>query len=325
MTAETTANTAGDTAAADPAGTAPAPTGAAPRTMSYPRALVKLARPKQWAKNVLVFAAPLAAGALREPGVIGRTAVAFVAFSLAASGTYFINDALDHTADRLHPKKKHRPIAAGLVRPRAAILWGIVLLAAALAVSVPISGGRLTLVVGVYLALTVFYSTKGKQIPIVELAAVAAGFVIRAIAGGVAAQVPLSEWFLIVASFGSLFMVAGKRHAEISDLGTDGATHRAVLVHYSTAFLGQVRTMAMAVTVTGYGLWAFGGSNLTVKNAWIFQLSMVPFVLALLRYAMLVDQGRGGAPEEVVLSDRALQLYGLLWVVVFAIGVAARG
>jgi len=293
--------------------------------MSYPRALLKLARPKQWAKNVLVFAAPLAAGALREPEVLARTGVAFVAFCFAASGTYFINDALDHNADRLHPKKQHRPVAAGLVQPRAAITIGVVLLLLALAMSAPVSDGRLAAVVAVYLALTVFYSTKGKQIPVVELAAVAAGFVIRAIAGGVAAQVPLSEWFLIVASFGSLFMVAGKRHAEISDLGEDGTSHRAVLVHYSTAFLGQVRTMSMAVAVTGYGLWAFGDPSRGAAYQWIFQLSMIPFVLALLRYAMLVDQGRGGAPEEVVLSDRALQVYGVLWVAVFALGVAVRG
>lgn len=300
-------------------------TSAPVRRASTLRALVKLARPKQWAKNVLVFAAPLAAGALDEPRVLGRTLVAFVAMSLAASGTYFVNDALDREADRLHPKKRHRPVAAGLVSPRLAIIVGVLLLLGAVAVSLPVSDGRLSLVVVAYLVLTVFYSTWGKRIPVVELAAVAAGFVIRAIAGGVAADVPLSEWFLIVASFGSLFMVAGKRHAEIADLGVDGASHRAVLVHYSTEFLAQVRTMAMAVTVTGYGLWAFSDQAAKSDHPWVFQLSMVPFVLALLRYAMLVDQGRGGAPEEIVLSDRALQLYGVLWVIVFAVGVATRG
>ena len=181
--------------------------------------LLRTARPKQWVKNVLVFAAPAAAGVLTEPGPLARTLVAFVAMCLAASGTYFLNDALDAEADRQHPTKRFRPVAAGYVSVGLAKVMAAVLIAAGIAISIPISRGELALVVAGYAALTVSYSLWLKHEPVIDLAAVAAGFVLRAIAGGVAADVLISDWFLIVAASGSLFMVTGKRHAEQLELG----------------------------------------------------------------------------------------------------------
>src|SRR5680860_526583 len=194
----------------------PVPDAAPPRPSTV-GALVRTARPKQWLKNVLVLAAPAAAGVLTEGDVWPRVVVAFVAFCLAASGTYFFNDAMDADADRNHPTKRHRPVAAGHLGTGAAKAVGLVLLVAALAISAPIEGGRLLLVIAIYVALTVAYSSWLKREPVIDLAAVAAGFVLRAVAGGVAAGVPLSNWFLIVAGAGSLFIVAGKRHAEVHD------------------------------------------------------------------------------------------------------------
>ncbi len=285
-------------------------------------ALWRTARPKQWVKNVLVFAAPGAAGVLTEPGPLGRTLVAFVAMCLAASGTYFLNDALDAHADRQHPTKQHRPVAAGHVSEGLAKLMSVVLIVAAIAISIPIQGGELALVVAGYAALTISYSIWLKHEPVIDLAVVAAGFVLRAIAGGVAAGVEISDWFLIVAAAGSLFMVTGKRHAEQIELGDASGAHRSTLEAYSTSFLGFVRAVSASVMVTAYCLWAFESAASTGDETW-FRLSIIPFVLAVLRYAHVIEQGKGGAPEEIVLSDRVIQVLGLLWIVTFAIGVNA--
>jgi decaprenyl-phosphate phosphoribosyltransferase len=287
---------------------------------SLPRALLATARPKQWAKNILVVAAPAAAGVLGEGDVVVRVVVAFVAFCLAASGTYFFNDAMDADADRAHPVKRHRPVAAGHLGVAQAKVIGVVLLLAAVAVAAPVRGGRLALVVVVYIGLTVAYSAWLKREPVVDLAAVAAGFVLRAIAGGVAAGVPLSDWFLIVAGAGSLFIVAGKRHAEVHDLGTDSSNHRSVLAAYSPTFLTFVRAVAAGVAITAYCIWAFERSAEGDTDVW-YQLSVIPFVLGILRYALLVEHGHGGAPEELLLRDRVLLAVGALWAVVFALGV----
>lgn len=289
-------------------------------TSSVARAIVRTARPKQWVKNVLVFAAPGAAGVLDNPAQLGRTLVAFVALCLAASGTYFFNDALDVHADREHPTKQHRPVAAGDLGERTAIAISVVLVLAALTISVPITHGELALVIGGYVVLTVSYSLWLKHEPVVDIGAVAAGFVLRAIAGGVATDVHISDWFLIVAAGGSLFMVTGKRHAEQIELGDSSGSHRSTLEEYSASFLSFVRAVAASLTVTAYCLWAFENAAKTGDET-AFRVSIIPFILAILRYAHLIEQGRGGAPEELVLGDRVLQVLALLWVAAFAIGV----
>ncbi len=284
------------------------------------KALIRTARPKQWTKNVLVFAAPAAAGVLDQRDALLQTLVAFVGFCLAASGTYFLNDANDAEADRLHPTKRMRPIAAGDLDVRTARVIAVVLIVLSLAVTAPINDFKLMGVVAGYVLVTLAYTMWLKYEPVIDLAAVAAGFVFRAIAGGVATGVPLSDWFLIVAGAGSLFIVTGKRHAEQVELGSDSLEHRRTLGEYSTAFLGYVRAVASGVMITAYCLWAFENAAKTGDETW-FRLSIVPFVIAVLRYALVVDQGGGGAPEEVVLSDRVLQIVGVIWVVIFALGV----
>ena len=284
--------------------------------------LVKLARPKQWAKNVLVFAAPGAAGVLTEPDQLGRTLIAFAAFCLAASGTYFLNDAMDAEADRLHPTKRNRPIAAGLITTAQAKVTAVVLIVLALAISAPLNNGRLLAVVAAYVVVTVSYTLWLKHEPVLDLGCIAAGFGLRAIAGGYATDVTLSNFFLIVVGAGSLFIVAGKRHAELAELGESSSGHRQTLGEYSDSFLNYVRAVTSGVAITGYALWAFERAA-EVGNTFWFRLSIVPFVLAILRYALTVEQGGGGAPEEVVLRDRMLQLLGLVWLATFAIGVHA--
>lgn len=284
-------------------------------------AVFREARPKQWIKNVLVFAAPAALGDL-SVSLLARVALVFVAFSLTASGTYFWNDIKDVEADRRHPKKKHRPIASGDVPLGVARIVGTVLLLGgpALAAAVRPQAGA---VVGLYAVLTVLYSTYLKHVPIVDLAVVASGFVLRAMAGAVGTETRMSTWFVLCTTFGSLFIVTGKRFAELLEMGADATSTRRSLAAYTVPYLRQVLGIACTATIVSYCLWAFeNGSGNGTAIPW-HGLSIVPMVLALLRYLMVLEQGGGGAPEEVFTGDRAIQVYGLIWVVVYCIGVYA--
>lgn len=180
---------------------------------------------------------------------------------------------------------------------------------------------HLAVVIGGYVTLTTLYSTWLKHIAVVDVVAVAAGFVLRTIAGASATDVPVSNWFFIVASFGSLFMVVGKRRAEVEALGTEAVATRRALGTYSLEYITHLQTIATSVVLVGYCLWAFEKAAVTDTGIPWFQLSIVPFVLAVLRYSLLVDTGQGGAPEEVVMGDRTLQVFGFAWAVLFAVGV----
>jgi len=277
-------------------------------------------RPRQWLKNLLVFGAPAAGGILTRREPLLDCLAAFGVFCLAASGTYCVNDVLDRHADQLHPTKRYRPIASGVVPVPVALAIGVVLLGAALAGSAAIGRPKLALVVAIYVAVTLAYSLWLKHEPIFDIGAVAAGFVLRGIGGGVAANVVLSNWFLIVLCFGSLFMVTGKREAEVNLLGDEGEGHRATLGDYTPSFLRYVRSVSSGVAMTAYCLWAFEKAQGAAGAIW-YELSIVPFVLAVLRYGMLIDGGHGGAPEDVVLGDRTLQILGVGLAALFALGV----
>lgn len=296
--------------------------------MSLVAALVRLARPRQWVKNVLVFVAPGAAGVLLHRTVLWHSAAAFGIFCLAASGTYFLNDAIDAPADRNHPTKRFRPVAAGLVAVPLAVAVGLALLAASAGLGLWLAGWHLALVMAVYAVVNLGYSLGLKNEPILDLAAVSAGFVLRAVAGGVATGVALTDWFLIVASFGSLLIVTGKRSGEkqlLAEQRADAGAVRQSLGLYTPSFLRSVRTLSAAVTVTAYCLWAFDrAAHLHPGRDPIwFQLTILPFTIALLHVMRLLDSGAGAAPEELALRDHRLQLYGLCWVGLFAVGVYA--
>jgi decaprenyl-phosphate phosphoribosyltransferase len=283
-------------------------------------ALLRALRPKQWAKNVLVAAAPAAAGVLTQSGPAGKTALAFVAFCLVSSAAYLVNDVGDVEADRQHPVKSTRPIAAGQVSIRAAMAAAAVLLVAGLGVAAAVRWGFFALLAG-YVLMMVSYTLWLKHMAVLDIAVVASGFIVRAVAGGLAVDVPISRWFLIVASFGSLFMVAGKRYSEHVTMGAERETVRATLATYSSGYLRYVWTMASGVTLLSYCLWAFEQSRLESSVPW-FELSIVPFAVAILRYALLLEEGHGGAPEDIVLGDRPLQVLGLVWLVIWGAGVS---
>lgn len=277
--------------------------------------VLRAARPRQWLKNVLLLGAPAAAGVLTEPDALGRLAVAFVAFSAAAAGGYLLNDVRDVENDRRHPRKCRRPVASGVLSERAALTAGALLVAASVAIGASLGMAFLAVLVG-YLALTAGYSLVLREIAMIDLAAVAGCHVVRAAAGGIAVGVPLSQWFLVVASFGALFVVAGKRLGDLAELGEAAPHARATLARYSPASLRHVLTVASAVAVTGYCLWSFNAPHATLPA--LSQLSVVPLVLFLLRYALLLDRGRGGAPEDLLIADRVLAGLAAAWAGLFA-------
>jgi decaprenyl-phosphate phosphoribosyltransferase len=274
--------------------------------------LVRAARPRQWVKNLLVFAAPAAGGVLGHSDVIWRALGAFVAFCLVSGATYMLNDLVDADADRMHPVKRHRPIAAGHLSPRAVHVGIGVLLAAGLAVAFAVSWQLVLLVTG-YKALTTAYTFRLKHTPTVDIAVVAGGFIVRAVAGGLATGIDLSHWFLAVTSFGSLFMVAGKRHGELVTSGSSAT--RPALAGYTVEHLQFVVSTTAAVTIMTYCLWAFDHPKTSSIPWW--GLSIVPFVIGILRYGLLVDRGQGGAPEEIMLRDPGMRLIGAVWLALF--------
>ena len=285
-------------------------------------ALVESLRPRQWVKNILVAAAPLAAGRLWHPSVLVDTAVAFGVFVLASSGGYLINDARDIENDRAHPTKRRRPIARGDVPVPLAYGVAVILLLAAIGIPAVTGYGDLAICVTVYVVCTLSYSNWLKHEPVIDLALVAAGFLLRSMAGGLAAEIPLSRWFLIVAAFGSLFMVAGKRYSEIITLGDDQGT-RPLLREYSASYLRFVWSTSAGVVIAAYCLWAFEVADARAGETsapWT-SLSIAPLVLGLLKFARDVDRGHTGEPEEIVLRDKGLLALGAVWLVLFGLGV----
>jgi decaprenyl-phosphate phosphoribosyltransferase len=305
------------------AGGAGIPGAAAGLPRSLLAGLFQEARPKQWIKNVLVLTAPLASGTITHRQTLGPVAVAFAAFCLAASAVYYANDALDVEADRAHPTKRNRPIAAGIVPIRLAWICVVVLSAAALAVA-SIDNGATVAVIAVYLAMHMAYSAWFKHVLVLDLALVASGFLLRAMIGGVAAGIPLSQWFLLTTGFASLFMVAGKRYSEQLLMGEDAAVTRRSLAGYTPSYLRFIWQTMVGLTILTYSLWAFELGTTDRGVRW-HELSIVPWAFVFLRYAMFVDAGQAGEPEDVVLGDRVIMGIGLTWLVLFALGVFVNG
>jgi decaprenyl-phosphate phosphoribosyltransferase len=285
------------------------------------RALVRQARPRQWIKNVLVFAAPGAAGVLDDGSALWPTLIAFVAFCLVSSGTYYWNDLLDIEADRLHPTKRHRPLASGAVPVGVAQVVGSLLIVVGILLGFATGHWQTVAVLAIYAALTLSYSVHLKHVAVVDLIAIASGFVLRAMAGAAAADVPMSSWFVLCTTFGSLFIVTGKRYAELRELGEEAAATRATLEAYSLTYLRSVLSVSLGATIVAYCIWAFETAELSGSDFPFYELSIVPMLIALLRYLLILEQGHGGAPEEVFAADRSLQAFGVIWLITFALGV----
>lgn len=285
-------------------------------------AVVATIRPRQWIKNGLVVAAPVAAGALGHDDVLVHVMLACLAFCLLASGIYAINDVRDAAEDRLHPRKRYRPVAAGELRATTATALGLGLMAAGL-VACAFVGPLLVLVGAGYLLLTLSYTMIWRHVVILDVIAIGGGFVLRAVAGGVAAPVTLSRWFLLVISAAAVLAAAGKRQAELDRTDGDSSSRRRVLRSYDPWLLGLILGASAATAVLAYCVWAL---QLPAAHGVPWRpLTILPFAGCLLRYGALVRAGAGEAPEELVLSDRPLQLAGIAWLVLFALSVDAAG
>ncbi len=292
------------------------PTASAGRLVTHLHAL----RPRQWAKNVLVFAAPVAAGDARHLHTMVLAGAAFVAFCMAASSTYLLNDTRDIERDRLHPTKRRRPIASGAVSVPAAYAMAAVLLVASLALGFA-TARDLGITLVAYLLLTTSYSLWLKHQAILDILAVAAGFVLRAVAGATATGLPISEWFFIVTSFGALLIVVGKRESELYALGADAGRVRPTLGVYSAEFLRYLRGVATGVVLVAYCLWAFESATRSGEGAIWFQLSIVPFTAAVFQYALILEHGGGEHPERVLTTDRAILASGAVWAILYGYAV----
>lgn len=278
-------------------------------------------RPRQWVKNAFVWAGPVASGQLFEQGVLLRVLITFIAFILLSGATYLVNDIRDVDADRAHPTKRFRPIAAGEVSVRTATVTAVALVAIGLAAMWWVN--PTVFVVGVvYLTMTAAYSFGLKNVVVVDLLIVAMGFVLRGLAGVFATPDRPTVWFILLALFGSLLLVSGKRSGEIAEHGR-GADTRSVLGGYSDSYLQFVREFAAAGSVMAYSLMAFDRSDELGDGVapLLLQLSILPFLAVIMLLVYRLDQGSGSAPEDLLLKDRGIQAAIGIWLVIFAAGV----
>lgn len=279
------------------------------------RPLLRSLRPRQWVKNVLVLAAPAAAGELGDATIARDALLAVLAFTVASWAVYLGNDLADVAIDRAHPRRRSRPIAAGTLATttarRVAIASAVFAVSLSAAVATP-----LVVVVAGYLTVNLSYSLGMKHVPVLELAAVASGFVLRAVAGGAATGIPLSVAFIVVVSAGSMLVVLAKRAAELER--SDDTRRRRVLRHYRVETLRAARAAAATTAVVAYAVWVFAAEDVVVGFA---AASLVPFAAALALYEGAVRAGLGEDPEEVFLRDRRLALVIACWVVLYGAAV----
>jgi decaprenyl-phosphate phosphoribosyltransferase len=281
-------------------------------------------RPRQWVKNGIIGVAPAAAGTLGHADVMRHTIAAFICFCALSSGLYILNDLRDVDADRQHPTKRQRAIAAGQLPPRLALVSAGTLIIIGFAVPFALWHPQgLFLVLALYLVISLAYTYWIKNIAIIELGAVASGFFLRAYAGAVASHIFVSTWFLVVISFGALFLVVGKRSSELKKVGA-GIT-RKVLSEYTPEFLHSTLTLSATVVVTGYCLWAFDTSSTGLSSIHHYtvpiRLSVVPVVFAILFIMRSAEAGDGAAPDELLYHDRTVQALAVVWALLLVVGV----
>lgn len=268
--------------------------------------MLRILRPRQWIKNLLLFAALVFAQQLFVPSSVGLATLAFAAFCLASSSVYIVNDLVDVERDREHPEKCRRPIASGAVAPASAAGFAALLTFVALGTAFAIGRGFGAAMI-VYLGLSHFYSLAGKNVVVLDVMLVAAGFVIRAIAGALAIHVPWSDWFVLCTLFLAMFIAFSKRRAELLTVGDGVARSRPVLARYSERSLSAFTAASMAAAMISYSLYVQDVHERAGDARELLPFT-VPFVIfVIFRYHLLVEAGAiGEKPEEAVFQDGAL-------------------
>jgi 4-hydroxybenzoate polyprenyltransferase len=276
-------------------------------------AIVRSLRPRQWAKNLFVFAGLVFSQQLLTPKA-WTAGAAFLLFCALSGAIYLLNDVADAEKDRLHPEKRRRPVASGVLPRGVALAVGVALIAVALALSFWLSVD-FALVAAAYAVLLTAYSVWLKQLVILDVLTVAIGFVLRAVAGAVAIDVAISGWLLICTVLVALFLALGKRRHEYLTLHGDAAAHRPILAEYSEGFLDQMIAVVTASTVTAYALYTMSPETVAKFHSRLLPLTL-PFVLyGVFRYLYLLYRRQlGGNPSDLFLQDRALIVNTLCWV-----------
>lgn len=278
--------------------------------------MLRLLRPRQWTKNLLVLAALVFARELFVADAVVLASLGFAAFCLASSSVYIINDLLDAERDRLHPEKRNRPIASGAVAADKAVLVAAALTVISLALAFWVAPA-FGIAVVLYLVLTHFYSLVGKNVVILDVLLIAFGFVIRAIAGALAIAVPISDWFILCMAFLALFLAVSKRKAELVALKEAAANTRPVLERYTENSLDTYTAVTMAATLICYGLYVFDFQKQAGGDSEILILTLPVAVFGVFRYHHLAETtGMGDKPEEVLLRDRPIQVCALVFALV---------
>jgi decaprenyl-phosphate phosphoribosyltransferase len=299
--------------------TAAAEAGSPPvRLLRWVTAVLTTARPWQWPKNLLVFAAPLAGATLGRDDGLGYALVAAAAFGCASVAVYLANDVADAERDRRHPRKRHRPVAAGDLSKAHAITLSTVSAAAGITAGVVISEPLLTASVGGYLGLSFLYSGLLKHIPVVELCLVASGFLLRVLGGAAATHVRPSGWFLLVCSLGALGVAVAKRYTELTSLGAEAIAHRPVMRRYRAGALRLAQLAAGTAMIGCYLAWAAGQPSGAAR--WHLA-SGLPLAAALVRFGILTGRGTATPVEDLLTRDKPMVACELAWLALFAAGL----
>jgi len=275
--------------------------------------IFKTMRPRQWTKNLLVFAALIFSQNLSKLPMVSDTTIAFIIFCLLSGSVYTLNDLLDVKQDRTHPKKSQRPLASGKLKPPIAIVSGLILVVLSLANAFWLNTNFGFIALG-YFILQIAYSTVLKHVVILDVLAVSIGFVLRAIAGAEVITVPISSWLLVCTILLALFLSLGKRRHEIILLEDNAADHRKILFEYSPALLDQMISVVTASTVVAYALYTMSAETINKFQTDNLKYT-IPFVLyGIFRYLYLIHQkSEGGSPEKILLNDRPLLINIILY------------
>lgn len=275
-------------------------------------------RPRQWPKNLLVFAAPLAGASLGRSDGISYALLAMFAFGCASAAVYFVNDVADVERDRRHPVKRSRPIASGALPEQHAVVLAVLAAVSAVGAGVVIREPLLVAAASAYLCLSFLYSFKLKHVPFVEMLIVASGFVLRLLGGAAATHVKPSVWFLLVCSLGALGVAVAKRYTELTSLGADAVKHRPVMRWYQPNMLRVTQLLIGVGVLATYLMWALSGNP--AARPWQLA-SVLPLIAALVRFGVLTARRTVRPVEDLITRDGVMLCCEAAWLILFCVGL----
>jgi len=282
------------------------------------RAAIMTTRPRQWPKNLLVFAAPLAGASLGRNGGLGYALIAMLAFGCASAAVYFVNDVADAERDRRHPVKRNRPIASGALPAGHALVLALLAALCAVGAGVVIREPLLVATASAYLCLSFLYSFRLKHVPYVEMLIVASGFLLRVLGGAAATHVRPSVWFLMVCSLGALGVAVAKRYTELTSLGADAVRHRPVMRWYRPGVLRATQVVIGVGMLATYLMWALGEKH--GVRPWHLA-SAIPLAAALVRFGLLAARRTVRPVEDLITRDAVMLCCEAAWLVLFCFGL----